>query len=73
MYFFCKRCHNVFVVIDLDMSALGKCIEVVDDINTTGKMFIFQLMNTVKLPGAKIYDTQMVMLSVTFTKDISLA
>ena len=37
------------------------------------KMLIFQLISTLKLPGAKVYGTQMVIQTGTCTSDVSLA
>ena len=46
--------------------------EGVDGLKATAKTFIFQLMATVKLPGSKGYDTQMIVHSTTSTDDVSV-
>ena len=60
------------VIIDRGVSEPGYRREVVDGINATENIFLFQLMETVQLWGSKIYDTQMVINSPTSTDDISL-
>ena len=60
------------VIIDSGMISPGHGIEVLDGINAIGKRFIFQLMSTMQLTGAKSYDTQMVMHTETCTSDVSL-
>ena len=60
------------VIIDRGISAPGNGREVVDGLNAIDKMFLLQLMTTVQLPGAKSYDTQMVMHTGTHTSDVSL-
>ena len=45
------------VIIDRGISATGNGREVVDFLNTIYKSFLFQLMSTVKLPDAKVYET----------------
>ena len=47
--------------------------EVVYFLNAIEKSFIFQLMLTVKMTGAKVYDTQMVMHTGTCTSDLSFS
>ena len=47
--------------------------EVVDGLNDIDKLFLFQLISNVQLPGEKGYVTQMVMNTGTRTYDASLA
>ena len=61
-----------YVIIGHGMSAPGHGREVFDGLNATRKRFLFQLISTVTLPGAKMYDTQMVMHHETSTKYVSL-
>ena len=55
--------HAFYVIIARGISALGHDREVVDGLSDTKKKFIFQLMSTVQLTGAKMYDTQIVIQS----------
>ena len=68
---------NVFtylsIIIDCIISAPGHGRELVDGINATNTSFLFQLLSTVQLPDAKIYDTQMIMQTKTRTSNVSLA
>ena len=61
------------VIIDRGISEPGHSREVLYSLNAIDKRFILQLMPNVQLPGAKSYDTQMVMHTVTCTSDVSLA
>ena len=61
------------VIIDRGISAPGHGIELTDCLNTIDKMFLFQLMPTMKIMSANHYDTQMVMHTGTRTSDVSLA
>ena len=60
------------VIIDRGISATGHVRELVDGINAIGKLF-FQLISTVQLPGAKHYETKMVMHTGTCTCNVNLA
>ena len=60
------------VIIDHGISARGHDREVLDGLNAIEKRFLFQLLSTVKLTGAKGYDTQMVMHTGTRASDVSL-
>ena len=62
-----------FIIIDRVISAPLHVIEVFDGINAIDKRFLFQLISTVQLPGAKGYNIQMVMHTGTRTSDVSLA
>ena len=61
------------VIIEHGISSSGHGREVVDVLNATGKSFLFQLMSTVQLPGAKGYGTHMVMHTGTRTSYTSFA
>ena len=45
----------------------------VDGLNAIEKRYMHQLMSTVKLPGSKIFEKQILMHSCTPKKDVSLA
>ena len=62
-----------YVIIDRGISAPGNSREVVDDINTIDKRFLFHIISTVKFLGAKGYDTQMIIHTGTHLYDVSLA
>ena len=55
------------------MSAPGNGRKGLYGLNVTCKQFPFNLMETVKLPGSKGYDTHMVTKSETSTADASLS
>ena len=61
-----------YVIIYRGVIAPGHGIKVVDGINDTRKQFLLQLMKTVKLPGSKGYEIQMVMQFATYTADVRL-
>ena len=61
------------VIIECGISAPGHGREVVDGLNAIEKWFIFQLISTVKLPGATSYNTKMVMHTGTHRPEVSLA
>ena len=61
------------VIIDRGISTSGHGREVVNGHNAIGKIFHLQLISTVKLQGAKSYDKIMVILTGTYTSDVSLA
>ena len=61
------------VIIFRGVSEPGHDREVLYGLNTTGKIYISQLMTNMKLPGSKGYVTQMVMHYKTSTADFSLA
>ena len=65
--------QDFYVIIDCDISAPGHDREVFDGINATYKRFLFPLMSTVQLPGAKMYDTQMEMHYKAQTENVSLS
>ena len=46
-----------YVIIDHGISATGYGRELLDGLNAIEKMFFFQLISTVQLPGAKSHDT----------------
>ena len=61
------------IIIDRGISSPGHGREVVDGLSAIEKRFIFQLMSTVQLLGAKHYDTHMVMHTGNCTCDVSFA
>ena len=61
-----------FVIIGTGISEPGHGRELVHGINFIEKGFLFQLISSVQLPGANIYDTHTVMHTGTRTFDVSL-
>ena len=76
-------CYTLFIlsillqpynkIIDRGISEPGHGRKVVDGLIATYKRFIFHLMETVKLPGSKCFDTQMEVHTVTQNTDVSLS
>ena len=62
-----------YVIIDRGISEPGHDREVIDGLNYIEKRFLFQLISTVKLSGAKSYDTKMVMHTGTRTSDVNFS
>ena len=62
-----------WIIIDWGISAPGHDKEVVDGPNYIDKGYMYQLMSTVKLPGLKISEKQILMHSCTQKKYVSLA
>ena len=60
------------IIIARVVAEIGYGRKVVDGLNDTDKHFISILLMTVKLPGMKVYDTQMAIHTSTVNKDISL-
>ena len=65
--------HKFSVVIESGISALWHERWLVYILNTIDKRFISQLISTVQLPGAKGYNTQIVIHTGTRTTDVILA
>ena len=61
-----------YVITDRGISAPEHDREVVYGLNTISKSFLFQLMSTEQLCGAKRYETQTVMRTGTHTPDFIL-
>ena len=61
------------VIVDCVISAPGHGREVLYSLNSIDKSFLFQFISTVQLPGAKVYDIQVIMHTVTRALDVSLA
>ena len=61
------------IITENGVSGPGNVREVVYVLNKNKKRFIFHIMETVKLPGSKDYETQMSMHSDNQNGDISLA
>ena len=64
--------QSFFVIIYRGINAPGHKRELLDGLNFVKKN-LFQLISTVKLLGAKFYETHMVMHTGTHTSDASLA
>ena len=62
-----------YVIIERGIIATGHGREVLYSLNATGKRFILKLTLTMKLPGEKGYETQMVIHTGIRTSDVSLA
>ena len=45
------------IIVDRGISAPGHGKEVVDGLNAINKLYIYQLMSNVQLPGSKIFDS----------------
>ena len=61
------------VMIYCGIIAPGQRREVIYGLNATDKRFLFKLISTVELTGAKGYDTHMVIHTISHTSDVSLA
>ena len=61
------------VIIDRNIKAPGHVKEVVDDINTIDKSYIYQLMSNVKLLGLKTFVSQILINFSTQKNVFSLA
>ena len=61
------------IKIDRGISAPGHGKEVVDGLNAVDKLFIYQLMSKVQLPGSVRFDSQIKIHTGTEKKDVSLA
>ena len=62
-----------YVIIDRGISAPGHVRELVYLLNIIDKRFILKLMSIVKLTGAKVYNTEIVIHTGTCAYDVSLA
>ena len=62
-----------YEIIYCGVSLPGHEREVVDGLNATEKRFLSHLIVTLKLPGAKLYETHMVIQYETSTADVILA
>ena len=60
------------IIFDQGISASGHGKEVVDGLNDISKLYMYQLISTVYLPGSKVFDEQIPMHSCTPEKDVSL-
>ena len=65
--------HCYSIIIGLGISAPGHGKELVDGLNSFDKRYIYQFMSTVKLPGSKIFDSQIQIHTGNQKYDISLA
>ena len=60
------------LIIDLGISAPGHRKEVVDGLIAVDKLYIYQLMSKVQLPGSIRFDSQIKIHTGTEKKDVSL-
>ena len=47
-----------YIIFDWSISAPGHGKEVVDGLNAIDKLYMYQLMSTVQLPGSKIFENR---------------
>ena len=73
LYLFLMFLQSYFVLIESVVSAPVHVGELLYGLNNTEKRFLFQLMETVKLPVSKGFDTNMLIHSVSHNYDASLA
>ena len=73
LYLISMLSQDFYVIIERGISAPGYGRQLADVLNATVKRFLLQLISTVQLPGAKSYDTQMVIHIGTRKFDVRLA
>ena len=61
------------IIFDRGISAPGHGKEVVDSLNVIDKLYMYQLISTVQLPGSKTFEKQILMHSCTPKQYFSLA
>ena len=61
------------IIFNRGISSPGNGKEVVEGPNFIDKLYMYQLMSTVQLPGSKTFDSNILMHSCTPKKDVSLA
>ena len=61
------------IIFDQGISAPGHGKEVAVGTNAIDKLYMYQLMSTIKLPGSKRFEKQILIYSCTPKKDFSLA
>ena len=66
-----SQCHSI--IINRGISAHVHGTEVVDGLNAIDKRYVYQLISTFKIPGLRIFDSQIIMHSCTPTNDVSMA
>ena len=66
-----SQCYSI--IIDRGISAPWHGKEVVDGLNAVYKLYIYQLMSTVKLTNTTIFDSQIQMNTGNQKYDVSLA
>ena len=54
-----SQCYSI--IIDWGIISPGHDKEVVEGINATDKLYIYQLMSNVQLPGSNVFDIQILM------------
>ena len=65
-----SQCYSV--IIYHSISTPGHEKKVVDGLNYIHKHYIYQLMSNVQLPGSKIFDSKILMHSMTQKNNVSL-
>ena len=65
------QCYSIRIYRGISAPRNGK--EVVDGLNAVDKIYIYQLMSTVQLPGSTRFYSQMQMQTGTEKYDVSLA
>ena len=66
-----SQCYSI--ITDRGISAPEHGEEVVDGLNAVDKRYTYQLISIVKLPGSKIFDSQMQIQTGNQNDDVSLA
>ena len=66
-----SQCYSVIIYHCISAPVYGK--EVIDGLNTINKRYIYQLMSNVRLPGSKLFDSQILIYSWTQNNDVSLS
>ena len=66
-----SQCYSV--IIYRNISAPGHVKEVLDGLNAIYKLYIYQLIADVKLPGSKLFGSRVQMHTITQNNDVSLA
>ena len=73
MYLISVMSQYYSVTIDQGISELGHGKEVVDGLNAVDKRYKYKLMSNVKLPGSKIFDSQIKIHTGNQNNDVSFA
>ena len=64
-----SQCYSIKIYQGISAPGHGK--EVVDGLNAGDKIYIYQLMSTVQLPGTNIFHSQMQMYTGNQSNDVS--
>ena len=73
MYLMSVMSQTYSIIIDRGISAYGHGKEVVDELNSVYKRYIYQLMSKVQLTGSVRFDSHIKIHTGTENKDLSLA